>query len=225
MSESYIPAADGAFDAWAANFATLIGNDPHSYGLEPADALRIGDAQTDWRTAYLTATTPETRTSPAIAAKDASRRTLEAVVRPYAIDIRNNQGVTDEQRADLGLTIPKTVPTPIPAPTSAPAIALRQSNPGVIVMSYSDTANPEGKAKPYGVIGVELWASIGTEAATSPEQCRYVGTRTKSPMRLATQAADAGKTVTLFARYTTRSGPGGVAQTGPWSSRLVTSAI
>lgn len=220
MTPPYIPAADAGFRNWLVNFAALITAAPATFGLVAADAVTI-QAQADaFDAAYTLATDPATRTAPTVAAKDAARRDAEAVVRPYAMQINANDAVTDQSRADLGLTIRKTVPTPIPAPASAPALALRALGVGTATLGYSDTAAPNGKAKPDGVTGVDIVTAAGVAPAVDPTAGNLYGIVTKSPFRVNFGAADNGKVCTVFARFRTRSGPAGVAQTGPWSAPL-----
>lgn len=216
---SYIPAPDANFDAWLNNFETLIAADPTDYGLTAGDATAITTVKNAWDTAYLAATDPSTRTTPTIAAKDNARASAEAVVRPYAVQISRNSGVSDLLKAGVGVTIPSLVRTPIPPPTDAPTLALKSAISLVQTLTYK-VAGQVGKAKPFGTIGVEIFRSVGTVAATDPEQCSYVGTYTKSPLRQTFIAENQGKTVTYFARYVTKSGPEGVAQPGPWSDAL-----
>jgi hypothetical protein len=169
---------------------------------------------------YPAAVNPATRTSATVATKDADRATAEATVRPYAIRIRNNASVSDALKVGVGVTIPNTPPTPIPAPVDAPALSLVSAISLEQTLAYK-TVGSLGKAKPFGVIGMEVWRSVGTVAATDPLQCLYNGSVTKTPFKQQFVTADQGKIVTYFGRYFTRSGPGGQYQTGPWSDRLV----
>ena len=117
------------------------------------------------------------------------------------------------------LTIPSLVPTPIPAPTVAPVIGLIAATIQAMRLSYT-TAGATGKSKPFGSIGVQVYRSVGTVAATDPAQATFVGVVTKSPFRQTFNADDQGKICTFFCRFVTRSGPDGTAQTGPWSNAL-----
>ena len=224
MAAPYIPAPDADFASWLLNFATLIAASPTTYGLVVGDATAITAQNTAFQAAYTLATDPSTRTSASIAAKDTARATAEATVRPYAIRVRNNAAVSDMLKVGLGLTVPNTVPTPIPAPTSAPAVTLVSATPLEMQLAYKEVGSL-GKAKPFGAIGVEVWRSVGLVAATDPAQCSYNGTVTKSPTRQTFVDAERGKIATFFARFTTRSGPQGVAQVGPWSAALVSHII
>lgn len=224
MAAPYIPAPDADFSTWLANFATLIAVDPTDYGLIAGDSTAIDAQDTAFQAAYLAAINPTTRTSATIATKDAARASAEAVVRPYAMRIRNNTTVSNALKIGLGLTIPSTVPTPIPAPTAAPETGFVKAIPLQTTLSFKDPA-AAGKAKPYGVIGVELFVAVGTVAAVDPAQASYFATYGKSPFQLPFQAGDQGKVATVFTRFVTRSGPGGRSQSGPFSAPLVFSVI
>ena len=215
----YIPARDADFAQWLENFATLIAAAPTSYGLTAGDATAISNQNNAFQAAYALATDPATRTTPTIAAKDGARASAEAVVRPFAIQIRNNSAVSVELKAGLGLTIPSTTPTPIPAPIVAPALIVEQAIPLQTTLQARQPGSA-GKAKPFGSIGVEVFVAIGTVAAVDPGQATYAFTATKTPFRYSYGAPDQGKVATFFARYVTRSGPGGIAQSGPFSAPL-----
>jgi hypothetical protein len=221
---SYLPPKDADFNDWLLNFSTLLTAAPATYGLTAPDAVAVAAQQTAFAAAYTAATDPGTRTPVTVAAKDAARASAEAVVRPYAVRISKNGGVLNEDKVAIGVTVPATVPTPVPAPTDAPVIAIGAWTPGVLKGGYS-VDGQVGKSKPFGCIGVELWASVGVAHVGDPAACTFRGTVTKSPFRLNFQPADVGKAVTLFARFTTRSGPAGVAQVGPWSAPLNTYAV
>ena len=215
----YIPPADAAFANWLSNFSTLLTAAPTDYGLTAADATQVDAVNTDFQAAYTLAVDPITRTSPTVAAKDVARASAEAVVRPFAVQISKNGAVTDEDKAGIGVTIPSLVPTPIPAPTVAPVIGLIAATIQAMRLSYT-TAGATGKSKPFGSIGVQVYRSVGTVAATDPAQATFVGVVTKSPFRQTFNADDQGKICTFFCRFVTRSGPDGTAQTGPWSNAL-----
>ena len=216
----YIPAKDADFDSWLLNFTTLLTAAPTDYGLTAPDAVICAASYTSWHAAYLLATDPATRTSPTVAQKDAERAAAEATVRPYAQAISKNASVTPEDKTGIGVNLPNTSPVPIPAPTTFPQLGFRSAEPLVHVLQYQDSGLGTGKKKPFGAIGIEVWRNIGVTPATDPTQCTYYGQFTKSPLRSSFVADNVGKNCTYFARWITRSGPGGVAQTGPWSAAL-----
>lgn len=224
MYPSYIPAQDAAFRDWLLNFSTLITANPTNYGLIAGDAVIIAAQYTAFSAAYLTATNPTTRTSANIAAKDAARANAEAVVRPYAQRVRNNTTVSNALKIGLGITVPSVTPTPIPAPVVAPELGLQSAIPLQQTLTFRDPT-ALGKAKPFGVIGVEIFRAIGTVPAVDPLAASYVATVTKTPFRQTFVAGNVGNVCTYFARFVTRSGPGGASQVGPFSAPLAVSVI
>lgn len=220
MQAPYLPPADPAFDAWFANFSALITANPTDFGLVSGDATTIAASFTAWHTAYLAATNPATRTSPTIAAKDAERLNSEALIRPYATQISRNPAVDNADKTAVGVNLPNSARTPVPPPTTQPTLSLVSAIHNLQTLAYRDSATPTTKAKPPGAIGLELWRTMATAPAVDPSAAQLVGIVTKSPSAQGTNTGDAGKFATYFARWTTRSGPGGMAQVGPWSAPL-----
>jgi hypothetical protein len=221
----YIPPQDNLFDSWFDNFKTLIAANPTDYGLIAGDATNITNAWTPWHAAYLTATNPSTRTSPAVAQKDALRVAAEIVIRPYSQQIARNGGLDPVLITGLGLNLPNPTRPPVPAPTTNPSLTLVSASFLAMTLSYRDTSLGPTKKKPTGAVGIEIWRSIGTVAATDPAQCSLYQTWTKSPNYVQFVAGDVGKKCTYFARWVTRSGPQGTAQTGPWSDALTVTVL
>lgn len=224
-SSDYIPAKDADFQNWFLNLATLATAAPTTYGLTVPQAAAIQARYDVWEPAYTLAVDPGTRTPATVAAKDAARAAAEETIRPLCVMVSQNAAVTNEDKTALGVTVRKLVPTPVPAPVNRPALALIAALPGQQQIRYWDAENPVGKSKPAGSIGVELWVAVGVAAAVDPSQASYRSTNTKSPLVLTTDPADRGKFFTVFARFVTRSGPAGVAQTGPWSLPLVSTVV
>lgn len=220
MAISYIPTTDSGLADWLLNFSTLVSANFAAYGLTSGNATTIAAQNTSYQAAYAAATDPSTRTPSTVAAKDAAKTSALAVVRPFAMQINANAGVTDEQRSDLGLTIRKTVPTPIPAPTAVPGVALINLTPLAANLRTFNTATPTTKAKPYGAATVEIFMAIGTTAAVDPSQASFVNGFSKSPLALSFVTDDVGKIASVWARYATKGSYEGASLKGPWSSRI-----
>lgn len=215
MASSYIPARDADFDAWSSNFATVIAANPSAYGLAAADATAITNAYTLWSAAYTLATNPSTRTTPSIAAKDVQKAASLVTFRAYATIIQANQGVSNDAKADAGLTIRSAGRTPVPAPATAPILGFVGATPLVHTLTYRDTSTPTSKAKPFGALQLEIWRSVGLTAPSGPETTSFVGLYTKSPLAVNFISADVGKTAWYYGRWVTRRG-----LVGPWSALL-----
>lgn len=219
-SSDYIPAKDIDFDTWLNNFSTLLTAAPTDYGLVAGDATAVAGVTTTWNAAWALVANPATKTAPAVADKDAARASAEALVRPYAVSISLNPGVSDMNKASIGVTVRKVVPTPIPPPTTTPTLALVSAAPLTHALSYKDTSTPTTKSKPFGAIGIQVFRAIGTVPAVDPAQAVYYNQWTKSPNVSSFSSGDVGKTCTYFARWITRGGPGGAVQAGPFSAPL-----
>ena len=220
MSNDYIPAPDADADSWFTNFAVVVAADPTAVGLELADSTTISAATDEFTDKLTLATDPATRTPVAVAAKDEARRVAETTVRPFAQLINANPAVTDQQRVSLGLTVRKTTPTPTPPPASAPVIEFRASQFGYAKLGYTDSANPDGKAKPAGSIGVQVFADDSETPGDNPLAGRFMLTATKSPFSLPADGAAPGASRRIWFRYVTTGGPAGIQQTGPFSAPL-----
>ena len=203
---SYIPARDTNLQAWAANFSTKITANPPLYGLTSADAAAIAAPVAAYTAALSIVTTPATKTKTTVADKDAARASMLALVRPYAQLVRNNAGVSNEDKLALGLTIPDTSPTPIPAPTTQPVISVPVLTPGTAVLRYADTTSPTSRAKPAGVIGMQLFGSQDATPPVDPADWNFLGIVTTQPYEIDTSGMDPTKVLNLTARWQTRRG-------------------
>lgn len=220
MQPPYLPAQDAAFDTWFNNFSTLLTGSPTNFGLVAGDATTVATSFTAWNSAYVAATTPATRTAVTIAAKDAQRTLSEAVLRPYAVDISRNPAVTNADKTAIGVSLPNSSRTPIPPPLTVPALTLVGAIHFLHTLAYRDTSTPTTKAKPPGAIGVEMWRVVSTLPSTDVSLANQIGVFTKSPNNIGYTTPDVGKTATYWARWVTRSGPGGQVQVGPFSAPL-----
>lgn len=218
MATSYIPPKNTDFQSWLLNFSTLLTASPTTYGLVSGDATTVAAQYTAWHEAYLLVQNPSTKTSVTVAAMNAARATAEAIVRPYAVSISLNAGVTNDDKTAIGVTVKKTIPTPVPPPTTTVTLSLVSGAHLTHQLGYKDTSTPTAKAKPPGVIALQLFRAVGLTPATDPSQAVYYDVWTKSPNISTFQSADVGKVCSYFARWATRGGPGGSAQYGPWSA-------
>ena len=198
-------------------FDTLLTAAPGTYGLTAPDAVTVAAATAIWTAAYALAVNPATRTAGTVAAKDNARASAESVVRPFAVNISLNAAVAPAAKTDIGVTVRSTTPTPIPAPTDAPVNGLTSQIPTVATMTYKEDG-AVGKSKPFGVVGVEVFAAVGDTFTSDPTDASYRETVTKSPYTLTFTQAERGKAASVFTRWITRSGPSGKAQVGPFST-------
>ncbi len=216
---SYIPTVLADLNNWVTNFNTLILADPTLYGLLAADATTIDLYCSAWLTAYPTSVDPLTRTKTSVQARVDAQAAMLGIVRPYAQSIRNNAGVSNDNKVALGLTIPITTRTPIPVPETQPILAIIAATPGQFTMRYADPLRPEtSRAKPFGARQVQLAAAYGTAPVSDPALASVIAEVTTQPYFVDHLFSNNGKICTLFARWVGRRPlfPGGVGY-GPWS--------
>jgi hypothetical protein len=210
----YIPARDSLLANWALNFSTLITAAPGTYGLTSGDASAIAATEASWAAAYTLVTSPATKTATTVAAKNAAKVTLLATLRPYAVTVSLNAGVSSSNKVALGVNPRTSVLTPITAPTTSPVLTAQSTSTAGTIIRYRDaTASPSVKSKPFGVTSIQIWALASVTPITDPTALAYQGSQTKSPFTIAMGSGDAGRTVYFAARWVTRKG-----LTGPWSS-------
>jgi hypothetical protein len=213
----YLPSTDSGLCGWALNFSTLITANPSTYGLMASDATAIAGVVNAFDAALTRATEPATKTKATVGAKDSAKAAMVAVLRHYAQSIKLNDGVTNEEKIALGLTIDDTHPTPLPAPSTQPMCSIVAATPLQHALRFADAGTPTRRAKPEGVIALELHYFIGEPAPVSPDASggttKFYGLATKQPFAVTHNPVDVGKTATYYARWITRTG-----LVGPWGT-------
>lgn len=208
----YIPARNANLVAWMANFSTLITASPGTYGLTSGDATAIAAPNTALAAGFSLISSPSTKTAQTVSAFNTEKINALAVARPYAQTISLNAGVSSASKIALGVNPRTSTPTPITAPTTTPILTAQSASTAGIIVRYRDsTASPSVKSKPYGVIGVLIYAKASLAAITDPTLLSFEGTQTKSPLTLSMPGSN-GETIYMAARWVTKKG-----LVGPWS--------
>lgn len=206
MAQSYIPAKQGNFAAFAANFNTLIAENPAYYGISSVDAAALTTNYNAFNAAYAVATAPSTKTKDTVAAKNAAQANLTAMIRNMAMTIQASAGISNDDKAALGLTIRKATPTPVPVPTSNPILGWIGGTPGQATLSIADSNTPTKKAKPPLVQSCQLFLQVAGTVPVNVDTMQLAGTFTKATAVLSLPSGAAGKTCYLFGRWITRTG-------------------
>jgi hypothetical protein len=241
----YIPRADAAALAWAQPFAAGLAVAPASFGVDPATVAAISAAVADFAAALARATTPDTRTAAAVAAKNLSRAAMEKLIRPAVrtLQAMPMSAVSDPARESLGLPVHARRPTTAPLPPdTAPDLHISAIHRRAHTLRLADSATPTRKARPPGTVGAEIYYLLSSAPqTTSPDaeqksaaapltpspalppdnlqHWRFAGIATRDTFLLQTPAASPGQRVTITARWITRRG-----ETGP-RGNLVTATF
>lgn len=214
----YIPPKDADCGPWSDNFSDVLTADPTDYGLVAGDAVAVAAVVTPWLAALATSTNPGTRTPVSIAAKDAARAAMEAVVRPYAVAISQNPAVSDALKTTIGVTPRILTRTRNSVVAAEIVFEVSYSAGGIAQVRSQDPATPLSKKRPLGAIAWEVqvrgkdsgdaeWTLITGIAATKPIQ----------PLDPTTFSQEYEQ-YQIRMRWIGASLAGGAPNVGPWSA-------
>jgi hypothetical protein len=208
----YIPAEDAQFSLWAQAYSNGISADPAKYMMTAAEAASIAGVVTSFVDALLVATTEATRTKGTVAAKDDARSICETLCRQYAMFIKDNTGITDQDKIDIGVRPLNPDREPIEVPSTQPLLNILGNLPGTQTLRYSDSSTPDSRARPFGASELQLFLGIGTEEPAPLSACQFYGKFTRNPIEVSFSENDDGKLATYYSRWASPRG-----QVGPWS--------
>ena len=206
----YMPKADAPFRDWLWTFASLIQADPQKYGFDSSDATIIMNHYNSYNAAYQLVQSNATRTPSAIAQKDAIKAAARASCRVYAMLCKSNQGVTNQDKLDLGLHINDT-PSPVPVPSTAPMLMIQSAFSGEHVIRYADEMTPASRRKPEGVKFIEIACNIAPGPDPVVANATIIELTGRQPITIAQSQANAGATASYFGRWVNTKG-----EKGPW---------
>ena len=209
----YIPGPDASFQAWQSNFVTYANANLAALGLTAADMAPITAAQGGWATAFPAHVAAVNAAKAAKQTKDEARAAYVAVIRPLVRRLQAAPQVSDAERAALGITV-RQEPGPIGPPTTSPVCTIECGNRLQQVLRFNDSATPTRKAKPAGVLGVEIWNKVGTTPPAGEADLRFVAVDTNAPYVMNFDSADGGKTNYVWMRWVSPTG-----ERGPWGEQ------
>jgi hypothetical protein len=211
----YISPNDPKFNEWVKNYADYIDVNFAALGLTLTQKTALIASVTRWKTDFTAYYEAQASAIAATQKKNASRAIVKSQVRELTKLIQANSNVTDDQRAALGITIPKESKTPTPVPDTRPMAVVENINRLEHIINYFDEITSRGRAKPAGVRGCEIWYKIGGEPPADASGLTYLTTDTGTPYIAHFKGDDGGKTVHYMLRWVnTRNEP------GPWSETI-----
>lgn len=215
----FVPSGDSDFNVWQGNLISQVDPNMEAWGIPAADTTALIALQTTWTTAYEKASNKQNRSAADVRAKDDARKAYEKSLRSFVAQwLANNSKVTDSDRERMDLTVKTGTRTPVAVPVSSPLgkvdFSVRQQHSILFVDSITN-----GKAKPDGVQGCEIWMKTGGEPPKDDSEFTYIGIDTRSPYIVTFSVADVGKTVYYRLRWINKRG-----KTGPWSS-VITATV
>lgn len=208
----YIPQNDADFNVWQQNYTTTANASLAALGLVAADMAPITAAATVWTSAYTAHVAAQAAAVSAREAKDAARKTLELALRSLTARLQASPTVTDARRASLKIPVRAKGKTPAGVPTTRPTASVDTSKRLQHVINFTDESGAGKRAKPPGVIGVEIWTKIGDAPPADATECTFLALDTATPYLVQFSGAQAGKKAFYLLRWVNTRG-----DQGPWS--------
>jgi hypothetical protein len=95
-----------------------------------------------------------------------------------------------------------------------PIVSIECGNRLQHTLRYVDSATPTRRAKPAGVLGIEIWNKVGETPPVNEAELRFVAIDTNAPYTLNFQASQGGQNAYYWCRWVTATG-----ERGPWSEQ------
>ena len=211
-NKDYIPKTDAEFDSWQQNLLSQLKKDKAKFALADAAETSLGELQATWQGTYAAHLSAQTEAASKRAAKDTARDTFISELRRQVQQTQHTPGVTDADRAALGLSPRDTTRTAAPVPATRPVATIEAGLSLRHTINFFDEGTPNARRKPDGVLGCEIWCKVGDPAPTDPAQLVFVALDTATPYIKNFDGADAGKIVYYRLRWLNTHG-----EPGPWS--------
>lgn len=217
-AQSYMGETNGALKAWAANFADKIDADFIAYGLTAADAASIRAVTDQYIAAYALVTSPTTNTKAATIAKDGARKKLEAICRPFAMQIKANPHIPNALKSAAQIRLNKSHHTSITVPRSRPVLTIDTMDWTGFVLRFHDLELPDSRRKPDGAAFLLLVGQFArpNEFDDAVNDAVFVDLLSRSPQRVTfPPAVHRGLAARYYGCWVTARG-----ERGPWSTPL-----
>ena len=198
---SYIPDTDSAFNDWAKQFNEYVKINFAALGLTIADSTKLDGAFVKWENGYNGHLAAIAASEAASQTKISEKSSLTSIIREDTKKIQANPSVTNAQKAELGITVPKGTKTAAPVPTTRPIADVDNKQRLQHIIHFFDEGSQKSKAKPEGVRGCEIWCKIGGTAPLDYSETKYLATDTKTPYIAHFDGADGGKTAHYMLRF------------------------
>jgi len=160
MAHDFIPRRDAAFRDWSRVFSEAINSTPEAFRLTPQQAADYAALNDAYAAALQVASEPNTRTTVTVSAKKTARRNAEREARRLARLIQATKGITNDQRAQLGLTVRDAHMTPVAQPTQPPTLFVKLRFGSTIRVTLRERDSSRS-GKPEGVAGAIVLSYVG----------------------------------------------------------------
>jgi hypothetical protein len=149
----------------------------------------------EWETAWAAYENPATRTPAITFTKNEKRSVYEKSLRILVKNLQSNVQVTPDDLRGMNIVVPSSTRHPAPVATEAPDSDVDTSTIGRLTIHFFEKGSNHKKGKPAGQHGAEIrWAILDT-APTRWDELLHSEIDTNSPLTLAFEHDQLGKTV------------------------------
>ncbi len=184
VGNDYLPSREADLVTWSANLlARLQAGGPTPYGLPGPTTAAYLALHNLWTSSFTAANSDITRTPVSITAKNTSKQNHNNgvnAIRQLVNIVQANPATTDEDRAELQITVRDAEPSPVPIPTIGPGLSVLSQLGRTAKIRLRDIENPDSRAKPGGVFGATLFYFIGDAAPTDPVEWTFLINSTRT---------------------------------------------
>ncbi|MDR2038974.1 MAG: hypothetical protein LBQ60_13710 [Bacteroidales bacterium] len=170
--------------------------------------------KTEWENAWEAYRNPATRTPLITSAKREARKEYEKLLRILVRNLEHNTRVTNDDRRNMGITIPSATRTAVPPPSSYPEFSVDTSVIRRLSLHFRNQGS-DSRAKPKGVHGVEIKWGIRDTPPQAVTDLLNSSFDTRTPFTLEFEENQRGKNVWFCLRWENTKG-----EKGPWSEMI-----
>ena len=179
-NRDFLPRRQAQLLAFTTNFADQLLELYEHVGLSLDDVNIYAQLNVEWTGAYNASQAPSTRTPVVIERKEQKRKAIVASTRRLARQIQAYPGTSDDDRIDLGLTVPDPTPSPVPVPTAGPLIEVLASVGQTLSLRFRDAAEPTNGGKPAGVGSFNVFYFVGETPPNDVNAWTYASNRSRT---------------------------------------------
>lgn len=211
MSQSFYYGTDSELRTSGLQFAAKLVGEAGRYGVTEAQALEMQSVAQAYAQAFAVASTPGTRTRVAVQEKNRTRQLLRDAARRLGNLIIANKAVSDAELVELGLK-PRVGRSRIGRPETMPVVHVVSTVGHRMELEIRDTQH-EGRGKPAGVAGAQIWIHTGDREPAQEDWVLLASTtRTNTTIELP-QSIPPGTPVRICAAwFNNRLQPGELSQ-------------
>jgi hypothetical protein len=193
----YVPSQAARYDVFFKNLVQYVnekcgGQSPEWTHIPSGAVTALITVYADWHTAYVVTLKPCTSQEKAEKRRlqVSSAKSLRAFVNAY---LRFHPDVTDEDKENMGLTVPDSTRTPVVAPEDGPDYEVVQFGSGRLGIVYRNGSKGKKGSRPPGVTGARIYYGVFDSPVTDQSQLPASVWATRCPHSITFREGDRGK--------------------------------